>query len=753
MSVATKPGGAPSRPLIPAAGRARPERPRDPVKEIMDRWRAGEAPDALAARAAHPELTSEQFGDLIYDEFRLRLERGGDFDPEAFAERYPCFRSELFELLGTVAFANRHLLGSSVRLPGVGETVLGFHLRRELGAGGFARVYLAEEADLGNRLVVVKLSPGGAGEARTLGRLDHPNIVPVHSFRCDPDTGLTAVCMPYLGGATLQDLLDTTEGGLPARASIILDVIERHTLAEVPRTRSGPPARVLRRGSYLDGVLWLAAQAANGLAFLHERGILHRDLKPANVLLGPAGRPLLLDFNLAAPTGAGGPGVGGTVPYMAPEQLRASRGDSGVAVDARADLYSFGVILYQLVTGALPYEPPPDGADRAEVCRQMLLRQDAGFRPVCQRNPRVEPWFARLIERCLAADPAARPRGAAEVAAELRRGLSWPGQVRRWAGRRPWTAAALAAVVLAGALAGSAAAWQRPPYAERQLSRGLAEYRQRNYAQALDAFNTALTAKPDLAGGHFARARAYQRAREWAQAIADYGKVREPALQGAAHACIAHCLIRDRHHLAAEPYHERALAEGVAPAVIYNNRAYVYLYLKRFEEARENLDRALAIAPDMQAAWHNRALWVRDVTLKPIRRDAGGPIPKEIPEKVRAILAEQREAAKRALEAARPALAKGLQAAERALELGPASGELHADVARLMALARREPDWAEQALTHLEAAVEQGYHPGLWQGNGDLSDLRKHPRWLALVGQPSTGPQPSTPRLVDPVAD
>src|SRR5207253_2290925 len=153
-------------------------RPRDPVKEIMDRWRAGEPPDALGARGAHPELTSRQFGDLIYDEFRLRLERGEDVDPEAFAQRYPCFRSELFELLGSVAFANRHLLGSGVRLPAVGETVLGFRLCRELGAGGFARVYLAEETDLGNRLVVVKVSAGGAGEARTLGRLEHPNIVP-----------------------------------------------------------------------------------------------------------------------------------------------------------------------------------------------------------------------------------------------------------------------------------------------------------------------------------------------------------------------------------------------------------------------------------------------------------------------------------------------------------------------------------------------------------------------------------------------
>src|SRR5439155_8899329 len=102
--------------------------------------------------------------------------------------------------------------------------------------------------------------------------------------------------------------------------------------------------------------------------------------------LGPDGRPLLLDFNLASHAGADGAGAGGTVPYMAPEQLRASRGDGDVAVDGRADLYSFGVILYQLVTGTLPFAPPPDAADKAEVCRQMLRRQAEGFLPVRAGN-------------------------------------------------------------------------------------------------------------------------------------------------------------------------------------------------------------------------------------------------------------------------------------------------------------------------------------------------------------------------------
>ena len=98
---------------------------------------------------------------------------------------------------------------------------------------------------------------------------------------------------------------------------------------------------------------------ADGLAHAHERGILHRDLKPANILLGDDGEPLLLDFNLAADTKLRGPAsaalIGGTLPYMAPEHLQALRGEDRT-LDARSDLYSLGVILFELLTGNHPFE-------------------------------------------------------------------------------------------------------------------------------------------------------------------------------------------------------------------------------------------------------------------------------------------------------------------------------------------------------------------------------------------------------------
>src|SRR5207249_109242 len=110
--------------------------------------------------------------------------------------------------------------------------------------------------------------------------------------------------------------------------------------------------------SYVEAVLWIGARLADGLAHAHDRGVIHRDLKPANILLTDDGQPMLLDFNLSddarlqgSPAAAG---MGGTLPYMSPEQLRAFV-DRTRSLDARTDLYALGVILYELLTRKHPF--------------------------------------------------------------------------------------------------------------------------------------------------------------------------------------------------------------------------------------------------------------------------------------------------------------------------------------------------------------------------------------------------------------
>src|SRR5262249_15411493 len=213
----------------------------------------------------------------------------------------------------------------------------------------FARVFLATEPALGHRPVAVKISRRGGAEARTLGRLSHPNIVPVHSVVQDPVSGWTVVCMPYWGGVTLQQVLAGTPP--PARASAILDAACRAEDDDLPVPFREQPDRVFIQGSYVDGILHLVAQLADGLAFAHERGICHRDLKPSNVLVTPDGRPMLLDFNLSSDQELDREQFGGTLPYMSPEQLQAlvppTAGGAVPDVDARSDLFGLGVILCQ----------------------------------------------------------------------------------------------------------------------------------------------------------------------------------------------------------------------------------------------------------------------------------------------------------------------------------------------------------------------------------------------------------------------
>src|SRR5262249_56183347 len=122
-----------------------------------------------------------------------------------------------------------------------------------------------------------------------------------------------------------------------------------------------PPILAMLEGlDYVQSVLWLVARLADGLAHAHDRGILHRDLKPANILLSDEGQPMLLDFGVAEDTklGAAAARVGGTLPYMAPEHLDAVQGGPG-RVTAGSDVYSLGVILYELLTGRHPFPAPP----------------------------------------------------------------------------------------------------------------------------------------------------------------------------------------------------------------------------------------------------------------------------------------------------------------------------------------------------------------------------------------------------------
>jgi serine/threonine protein kinase len=296
-------------------------------------WRSGERLDTAAFLERFPGLQPSRglLGALAYEEYCQRTAAGEQVDVASFCARFCTIEDLLLGLIHShrLVEANVHLLGRepaadpTLAWPAPGDSFLEFTLLHELGRGSFSRVFLASQLSLGDRRVALKITSEGSHEAQTVGPLTHRNIVPVYSVGTDPVSGWTAVCMPYLGTATLSDLLRTAFSGPmgPTSARSILETARRFPAGMEPACEPDPGEQQLQGRSYVEGVLHLAAQLADALAFLHRRGVCHLDLKPSNVLLTPHGRPMLLDFNLSHDARAGMAHYGGTLTYMAPEQL------------------------------------------------------------------------------------------------------------------------------------------------------------------------------------------------------------------------------------------------------------------------------------------------------------------------------------------------------------------------------------------------------------------------------------------------
>lgn len=717
---------------------AQPARRR--AEAIKFAWARGAAPDTRAALAGDPDLQTDKsiVLDLAYEEYCLRREAGENPDPEEFCGYFPAYRSSLKRLLAAHQFLadNSDLLtlSSPVRWPEVGERFGDFTLIRELGRGSFARVFLATEASTGDRPVAVKLSLEGAAEAKTLGRLEHPNIVPILSARQD-DSGLSVVCMPFLGKATLHDVLDRAfpeqTSSPPDRARVILDAVRAETAGEPfapTRTADG----ILQSGSYVDGVAHLGVQLADALAFIHARGICHRDMKPSNVLLDASGRPLLLDFNLSSDIRISGSRAGGTLPYMAPEQVRlfsmTGEHTGAKSLDGRADLFSFGVVLYELFAGKNPFGPLPLGLAPEELASILLERQQAGPRPLRSFNPAVEPELARVVESCLAFSPENRPVDAASLANAMRRHFAPAARIRRWAGRRPRLVAALAcSVVLLATAAGWSAATREPLWV-RAYEKGRFAYLQGNYQQADRYFDQALTENRDHAASWFARGRARVAQGEFAMAFTAFESANRLRRDGQTLACMAFCKARMRHFPEAVVLSDKAIEAGFGSPEVLNNRAYSLLRIGDPQDrAAADLDKALRQTPEFLPARYNRAMHLFQIWL----RNPGAELPELALSDIQFVVGH----------------------CEPTAEVYRDAGYLFAAGANFNPADVR----ADKAVDFLRRAVACGHDSGLLRRDPWLNErLKGHPAFAAAVefhpaGQAANLQDPNH-RLCDPIA-
>jgi eukaryotic-like serine/threonine-protein kinase len=335
-------------------------------------------------------------------------------------------------------------------MPAVGSEFLGFHLVLELGRGAFGRVFLAKQSGLADRLVALKVSADLNGESQRLAQLQHTNIMPIYSEHRSGK--LYAVCMPYFGSTTLADLCkalrdsssmpttgrhlvstlfnrQTTRGNAEPSQISNRSVLPSGLHAEIAAPPAAPAAALapallgsIEKMSYVEAVLWIAGRLAEGLAHAHERGIIHRDLKPANVLLGDDGQPLLLDFNLSEDvkvrSAVAVAQVGGTLPYMSPEQLLAYREGTGT-VDARADIYALGLIIYHLLTGRHAFTIR---RGQSRIILPLMIADRKGAPPMLRASNRaISPAVESIVRHCLEADPGKRYASARELAEDIER--------------------------------------------------------------------------------------------------------------------------------------------------------------------------------------------------------------------------------------------------------------------------------------------------------------------------------------------
>jgi WD40 repeat protein/serine/threonine protein kinase len=510
--------------------------------------RPGDAHQTLERTPDEPSRSGEdpRLANAL-EEYLGALEAGRKPNRHEFLKRYPEIAGPLAECIDGLEFVNGAapqvqlpLAGQSAGAPAATADVaagmpLGdFRIVREIGRGGMGVVYEAEQLSLGRR-VALKVLPFAAAldpkqlqrfknEAQAAAHLNHPHIVPVHYVGCE--RGVHFYAMQYIDGHTLAAVIRELRrsagpnqpgpaGGAGEASALVRELTSgrwapvKQSPAIEPQmgpyspagealTTTAPLAALSTERSttspgFFHTVASLGVQAAEALEHAHQLGVIHRDIKPANLLVewraGGVNPPTLwvTDFGLARLGGDAGLTLTGdllgTLRYMSPEQALGQR----VGVDARTDVYSVGVTLYELLT----LEPAYNGRNREEVLRQIAFEEPS---PLRRLNKAVPPELETIVLKAMAKIPAERYASAQELADDLRRFLEDKPirarrptrlqRARKWARRHQpvaWSAGVSAVLLLLLAVLGLAVSNVQISREKEQKEEALERERQTAY--------------------------------------------------------------------------------------------------------------------------------------------------------------------------------------------------------------------------------------------------------------------------------
>ncbi|MEZ6120241.1 MAG: serine/threonine-protein kinase [Pirellulaceae bacterium] len=406
--------------------------------------------------------------DLIYEEIQIRLQAGDQIEFAELRQRFPKQAEALQCLVGSIqvppndAGADSSDRPSKIVVPdedsaakysrtaaddtlplatGTGKRTLhelvpgdsleDFDLLLELGAGSFAKVFLARQRSL-ERLVALKISKDSGSEPRTLAQMDHPNIVRVFDQRVCAQPPVRLLYMELVPGGTLHDVVRRLGEVEAAERTgrLMLDVVDLNLASSgIAPPEGSDIRRRLARTNWYQAVCEIGLRLAQGLAYAHEKGVLHRDIKPANVLLTPECSPKLADFNISFQDGRedeqAEDAFGGSIAYMSPEQLEACHpalGGSPHKVREASDIYSVGIMLYELTSGKRPFADLPSDQRWSLMLQRMIdQRRAVDFDQLDATLPGDCPLSLRtVLKKCLQSAENLRYRSAQQLANALK---------------------------------------------------------------------------------------------------------------------------------------------------------------------------------------------------------------------------------------------------------------------------------------------------------------------------------------------